>query len=759
MSARRLRPTARFARGLTLLVAVALLAVSCRSREEYLARGNKYFAAKQYAEAVVEYLNAVQKDPQYGEARFQLGLAYEELHDFPNAAQQYVNAAELMPANVEAQIKGARMYLMGRKFDEARDCAERALRHEPKNVVALILHANAMQGLKRQGTAFTDIQRAIQLDPTRIASYEEYGIFQLSSGASEQAEINLKRAADMATLVAGPHLTLASVYWAQGRMADAEAELNRAITIEPKNVTAHRALATFYLSTDRAAQAEAHLRAIADDNPTPSARLALADYYIVLNRKADAIKILNLVAKEKDGYGDARSRLAAIEYDAGRKQEAHRIIDETLVQDPSSSRALLTKGQFLLVEQKLDEALTSVKAAVAADGRSVQAHYLLAALYAANQDADAAAREFNEVLKLDPNAVAAKMELGKLHLATGQASLAADFATQAVNAKPQSIEAQVLLIRSLIGKGEISSADAVMRPLLHEHDDRADLHALSGTLQMMLGQPVLARQEFERALKMQPDAIDPLNGLTVLDLRESNVGAARARVEQQLAKHPNDSALLLLAARTYRAAGDLGKVEATLRKAIEVDPSNSPAYDMLGNFFASQGKLDQAVKEFEELARRDTKSVPVQIIVGMLLQSQHKTAEAEKRYVRALELNPRAAVAANNLAWLYTEGGGNLDVALQLAQVAKEQLPEQSDVNDTLGWVYYNKGLSQLAIGPMSLAIERDPTNPSYRYHLGLAHMKNGDLDLAREALESALKLSADFEGASDARKILAGLR
>lgn len=742
------------------LVLLAIGAASCgQTPAEYLARGNRYVEAKKYPEAIVEYLNAIRLEPQNGEARFRLGQAYEEVHNYPSAAQQYVNAAELMPTNVAAQIKGASMFLLGRKFDEARTCAERALRQQPKNVVALVLHANAMAGLKRSGAALADIQRAIALDPTRSATYSELGVFQFANGAQEQAEENLKKAADQAQTSAEPHLTLASLYWAQGRMGEAEAELKRAVGVEPSSVLANRALATFYLGAERPSEAEKHLKAIVAADPTTGARLALADYYIVLNRSNDAISLLNVVAQDREGYGEARSRIAAIAYEAGRQEEAHRILDETLAQDKSSSRALMTKSQFLLVEQKSDEALELLKASVAADSRSIPAHYMLATFHAANQDPDAAVREFNEVLKLNPQALAAKMELARLHLANGDPALAADFARQVVAAKPQNVEAGLLFVRALVGNGETTRAQSELATILKTHPDRADVQAQSGNLQMRLGEPEFARQAFQRALAIDPDAIEALNGIVMLDVKEGNLGRARGVVEERLNRRPNDSALLLLAARAYQAAGAADKTEDALRKAIETDPTNSEAYDMLGQLYMSQQKVVQAIAQFEELARRDTKSVAAHTMVGLLLQAQNRPAAAQESYQRALDLNPRAAVAANNLAWLYAEGGGNLDLALQLAQIAKEQLPELPDVNDTLGWVYYRKDLPQLAVGPMQLSIERDPTNPTYRYHIGLAYMKTGDLDLAKEALEHALKLNPDFDGASDARKLLSLLQ
>ena len=66
------------------------------------------------------------------------------------------------------------------------------------------------------------------------------------------------------------------------------------------------------------------------------------------------------------------------------------------------------------------------------------------------------------------------------------------------------------------------------------------------------------------------------------------------------------------------------------------------------------------------------------------IQKQKKDAEAKVKYEKVLSLNSHAGVAANNLAWIYAASDGNLDMALQLAQTAKAQLPDRPEVNDTL---------------------------------------------------------------------------
>ena len=58
------------------LILSAWIIVSCRqSPQEYVAKGNTFFDARKYEEAILKYKKAVQKDSKFGEGYYRLGLA------------------------------------------------------------------------------------------------------------------------------------------------------------------------------------------------------------------------------------------------------------------------------------------------------------------------------------------------------------------------------------------------------------------------------------------------------------------------------------------------------------------------------------------------------------------------------------------------------------------------------------------------------------------------------------------------------------
>ena len=82
---------------------------------------------------------------------------------------------------------------------------------------------------------------------------------------------------------------------------------------------------------------------------------------------------------------------------------------------------------------------------------------------------------------------------------------------------------------------------------------------------------------------------------------------------------------------------------------------------------------------------------------------------------------------------------------------------DNPDVRDTLGWVYYQKQLSDLALREFEQSIAKDPNNVIYHYHLGLTLARQGDLDRARRSYRTALKLKPDYSAVEQALKTIGG--
>ena len=742
-----------------LALIIALLPIACTSPEvqkrRHFERGNEYAAAKKDEFAVVEYANAVRLDPKFGEARLKLAETYERMGNLRAAFPEFIRAADALPDNRDAQIKAIQILIVGGRFEDAKARAATLLTRNPKDIDALLLRADALAALKDPAAAIAEIEEALEVQPNESRAFVSLGVVQKGSGDAKDAEDSFRKAITLAPSSINAHLAFANFLWSAGRLIEAEQEIQRALLLDPKHLIANRMLGSLYVAMKRPQDAERPLKVVAENSDAPEARFQLAHYYISVQRNEEAIKLLTELAGNQATFAAAEATLAAIDYDGGRRDAAHARLDKLLARAPKDVRALVLKAQWLMNEKKLDEALDRAKAAVAADPQSVTAQFALGATHDLRREMPAAMAAYSEVLRLNPRVVAAQVALSRLSLASGNREAALHYAEEAKQTQPANVNARVALVRSLLQQGELGRAESEIAELQRALPNSAPVHALNGKLQLRRKNYGAAKTSFERALALTPGDVEAINGMVVLDIQAKQFDAAVGRIDAELTKQPDRVELLALAASVYNQAGQSNRAEQALRRAVKADPRFSAGYVMLAQLYVQQQKLDAARTEFEEMVKRDPKAAGPRTMVGVILEAQGNREEAKRWYEATVAEIPNAPVVANNLAFIYAEQGTKLDEALQLASSAKQQLPDNAVVDDTLGWVYYKKDLAAMAVGPLEESRERRPDNANTLYHLGMTYAKLGDRAKAREALERALKVNPAFADAESARQTL----
>jgi len=747
--------------GLGAFLIASTLVSACNNPEsqklEHVKRGDEYAKEKRDEFAVVEYASAVQLDPMFGEARLKLAETHQRMKNIRAAAPEFIRAADALPDNRDAQIKATQILLLAGRFDDAKARAEGLLKKNPKDIDAMLLRANAMAALRDPAGAIAEIEEALKISPDSSRAFVNLGAVRMQSGEAKQAEAAFRQAIALDPALLDAQLALANFLWAAQRGPEAEATLKAVLAKDPRHLLANRMLGLLYLSSNRVAEAELPLKNVAEVSNDAGARFQLADYYMTIGRTNDAVALLSVLAKEQQSFAEAELRLAALDYSQNRGTEAHTRLDALLTRAPNYSAGLVVKAQWLAKENKLDEALERAKAAVAADPQSAAAHFALAVAHDRRREVADATKSYQEVLRLNPRAVAAQVELSRLSLTAGNSAGAQKFAEEARQTQPSSLDARVALVRSLIASGNSSRAETEIAVLLKEAPNVAVVHALNGMHQARVNNPKAARIAYERALELSPGFLEAVGGLTFLDLIAKDTTSAIARLDAEIAKQPTSAALLALLSRAHNVAGDKAKEEQALRRAVTVDPRFTAGYGMLAQLYLQQKRIDEARAEFEGIAQRDPSNVGARTMIGVLLEQQGKRDDARKAYEAAVNGTENAAVAANNLAFIYAEQGTNLDQALQLATSAKQRLPNDASVDDTIGWVYYKKGLASLAVKPLEESLKKRPDNAEVLVHLGLTYAKLGEKDKARQALERALKIDPRV-GGDEARQVLASV-
>jgi tetratricopeptide (TPR) repeat protein len=743
---------------LTTFVGLGLL-LSCRldpaaAKRRFLASGDQYFTEGRYAEALIQYRSAVQTDPLAGDARAKLADAYLGAGDPANGIREYVRAADLLADDLNSQLKAGNLLLLSGQFDDAKARAEKVLATRPDEVNAQLLKANALAGLKNVNAAVAQVEEALRIAPERSGAYSNLGALELGRGNRDAAELAFRKAVALQPTSVDAQLALGNFYWATERPALAEQTFKSALDLEPRNPLTNRMLASLYLATNRLPDAAGPLKTVYVVTRSPASAIALEEYYMLTGQETAAQAILQPMLNDPRTAPTANVRLAALDYEAGRRDESYRRLTAVLARDQSNLQALLVETSFLLKDGKAIAALARATAATQRHPDSAAAFFALGQVQMALRQPDAAIVAFQEVLRLNPRTTAAKIALGQLQLRQGRTDASLGLAAEALANEPDNGDAQLLYVRGLIAQGALDRAESELKQLMARFPNSGAVHTQRGALLARRNKIAAARADFDRALELNGQDLEAFGGLVALDIASRDFAGARARVDARLSTSPT-APMLTVAARVYAESKDLARAERFLKQAVALDTNYVTAYGALAALYLSQQKLDAARAEYEAIVERSPKSVAALTMVGLLLEAKGDYEGARDRFERVLLIDPEAAVAANNLAWIYVQHGGNLDVAMHLAQTAQKRMPDVPEVADTLGYIYYKKSLASLAISTLRASAAKDPGNAVYHYHLGLAYASSGDIAQARGALTRALALKSDFDGAEQARSML----
>ena len=783
-----------------LLLAVTVFLSGCtnpeKAKAEHLSKGEAYLKDSKFQEASLEFRNALQIDDKLAAGHWGLARAYEGLERFPEMLEELRKTVSLDQNNLDARIKLGNYYLGGSRgradiIAESERLAKEILAKDNNNIEGHILMGSVLFAQNQKDKAFEELNHAIQLNPNRVESYLSMAKFYIANSEPVKAEELFKRAIQINGNSSLAHTEYGKFLASQsGRATEAEAELRKAVEVGPTDRNARFMLASYYLVTHQLDKAEEAYKAVAALQPDkPESQAVLADYYSAVNRNDDAVRIYQEILAKSPDYLLGRYRLAEIMLTKGDTQGASAQIEEALKKDSHDRQALLLRARVKAQGNQTDKLKSAIE-------------------------------DLKEVLRQEPNSRPGLYFMAQVNFSLGLIDQARAFAADLEKNYPDYLPGKLMQLQIALTSGDTKGALTLANELLArldktapDRDNSAPLLAeirektylTRGSAQLQLKNTAAARKDFEAARDIAPndpvvynslalaavadnkvdEAIssfesalnvdgtnfDALNGLITLYAKNQQLDKAHARIDQALNAYPNVAALHYLKAQIYGYQPQSGQnVEAELNKALELDPNYLPAYSGLAAFYINSKQEDRAIAQYQKIVSLRPENATPYTLIGILEDQRKNYDVAADNYRKALEKDPNAVIAANNLAWLYaTTGKGNMDEALRLAQGVVQKNPNIAGFIDTLGWVYYKKNLYTAAVEQLRKAVEINEAqarlanvapSATYHYHLGMALKEKGDKDESRRELETAIKQSekAPFAEIEDAKKALASM-
>jgi len=755
----------------TLFVALIALA-GCHSdpdvaKQKYLESGKRYSAEGKWREATIQFGNALKIDRNYPEAHYQLALTYlhmgqlrQDMSQLRQARDEFQKTVDLDPINFPARISLGNLFLAGGRIDDARAQANIVLAARPNDPD---LHALLSAIAFRSGDkdlALTEMRRAVELDPNRATFHDSLALLLPSDPSSTtSAEQELKKAISLDPKSVNAKALLMAFYIKNNRLPEAEQAGWSAVATDPKSLQARENLAQVILKEGDQARAEQVLRQASHDlADNPQGGRLLADYYMASGQfdKAKA-EFAGLAAKNPSNAALQKAYVRSL-IQVNDLSTARTVVASLMKKNAKDPQVIALNGIVLIDAGKASDAVNALEIAVKDNSKDPFLQYWLGRAALANGDSNLAERSFLEVQKLNPSLFAAEEALARIATQLGDMSLLGDVADKTIAAIPRVAAGYVW--RAIV---ELSHNDAA-----RADDDLKTAISVApqdylGYLE--LGKLRLAQKRFpeavsllEQSLQHNPDSGDALRSLVRYDLYRKQPDKALARVNEQIGKRPQNSQFYDILTELQIEGKNLDQAAATAQKAMQLNSEDNEAILLYSKVATLRGQTANAIAAWQQWLTAHPSDASAVALLGTLEESRGNRGQAESDYKKALELKPRQPLAANNLAYMMLENGENTDVALSLAQIARQSMPDSPNTADTLAWAYYYKGTYGFARDLLEDALKVNPSDAAMQYHLGMVYSKLKDKNDASIHLKKAISLNPNSPVAKDAQTALGAL-
>jgi TolB-like protein/Flp pilus assembly protein TadD len=227
-----------------------------------------------------------------------------------------------------------------------------------------------------------------------------------------------------------------------------------------------------------------------------------------------------------------------------------------------------------------------------------------------------------------------------------------------------------------------------------------------------------AMSHFKRAVSLDPN------------YARAHVGVADATI------------LSALYANTSKEQASINAQQA-IDKALSIDTEFAAAYASQG-LLMSWGDVLKAEQSFKRAIELNPNYAMTYMWYGSLLKQSGKLKRSQELFLKALELDPKSPIAANNVAWGYYLMGDEKKAMEIFSQIISND-PYYPGAYSLAGEILTNHGRLDDATNMYKRALEVDPVNSHAVQGLLMASMDVGDFEATNQWFEYVEKRKARF--------------
>jgi tetratricopeptide (TPR) repeat protein len=765
-------------------------------------RGNAYRNARCYREALNEYRQAVNENPDSIDAYLSSGELHAGRWQTAEAEQLYRKALDLNPSGARSYVSLARLYVQTRRQEQLLAICQQAKDAgiDSKDLLFMLLDSYRFSDR-------TSELRQVRKQLTRLDAAEEYpqhcemGDDWLAKAEPRheqrwlrKAENEYERAREIDPHRAWAYISMIKLAVVRG---DADKVQWQKGLIKERAPWAQNemlvALGTAYLKNFQYAEAEKALfEATELYAHREAAWQALSDLYYQQGDVSGVVRAWSRLVDINpiliyDSYINIGSAYQAVsDYDRAREQYAH-----AKELEPDTSDAYLALAELDYVQNRFDDAIANYRMVEnKASGRAPLIHLRIASILRNQSAYDEAEKAIRTAILLNKEMAEAFIELARLGVVQRRQEL-----IEEGKRRLTAVAADKLYdLNNAIGdqylkSGDYENAELAYRECKRRNPNRPDSFVALGLLRISQERYRDAKRWFSRALKIDPTSVDAYSGLCQVHEIEKNLRAFVETQNRMVEFNPIERFNSRRAvAMMHEAMGELDEAEQHLRTAIGLSPWVAGAYADLGSLLRRRGKLDEAQSAYGEARQAAAISYvdlgsyyeeqgkpddalevyrlglnyesfehkpDLYIALASLQSKQDNSEQAKEGYEEALRLDPTRRGAYVNLAELLAKENRideALEVYRQMAKVPELAGPAHISIGNLLVLQHKYEEGAQL----YREAIEIDPTKVDPYLELAALCLQQDKKD---EVEQLVLRASEAAPNDPEPHRLLAELR
>ena len=709
---------------LASLVVLIMASVGCKPKEtpeqKYNRLLNEAVALKTQAkldEARIVLLNAIDLQPNNAQGFFELAEVLTASRQLPKALENYKITLDLNPNHRLARLRIAAFMTIGGELEQADAHTQKLIEANPNDIEAILISASIDTLRKNYSAAKEKINKTLQISPNHPQALASLADIAIKEGDGPTAELYYKKALDADPNNEAIRVSLADLYSRMGRLKDAENIVLSVLNANQGNYTLRFYYAEFLLEQGMAEKAIPQYEQILQQNPL---------------------------------FNEARDRLLDVYLERGMPDKARTLIQDFVTRFTKDPAAEYFNGRLAQLDNKPTEALAYFIKALTTLTNFAPAfrHAGLTELALGKQSE--AYEHFNQAIAINSYDIGARLALARNALLKRDYAQAAEHLNKILSRHPRQLGANILRADLALVQNDLKTAQTIYQAL-RESFPNSPLPYLKLAL---LAEKQDARSEaidhYKKVISFDRDSYIAINRLTHLLVITSGFDQAIQELTSIRGTTKNSVAecnYMLGELYRYRpnaSKDDLAKARAYFEEALNLKPNFMPPYVSLADLDYKSGDVDQAIVRYQKIIASEPQHLPSLVLLALIYENKKDYSAAAENYRQILNFAPTFAPAANNLAWLIVEHlNGDLNEALSLAQLAKREMPNEANVADTLGWIYYKQGSFKAALTELEEALNLEQSSSTKQsaelfYHLALVKEALGEREEAQAFLKKA---------------------